>query len=221
MVSRELMVFLHGLGQTPQSFQDQVTQLPTDLPAAAPWLRGMRPGSTNTFSLRASAGEVSSAITMHSADRAYLLGVSLGAMVALQAGLDDDRVAGLVLVAAQVSPPKWALKAQGLALKLASRRRLAAKGLNKDAMAAVFEALGETDFSERLSEVTVPTLVLCGSQDRVNLPASRLIAEQIPNARVEIIDGGHQLNTDNPAEFNRVSFEFISELRNDQDSRSR
>lgn len=212
-MARELMVFLHGLGQTPQSFSDQVRDLPPDLPAAAPWLRGMRPGSTNAFSLRDSAGEVSSAITMHSADRAYLVGISLGAMVALQAGLDDDRVAGLVVAAAQVNPPKWALKAQGLALRMASRRRLAAQGLNKDGMIAVFDALAETDVSDRLQELTTPTLVLCGTQDRANLPASRLIAERVPGARLELIEGGPQLNTDNPGEFNRLTYEFVAGLR--------
>lgn len=207
------MVFLHGLGQTPQSFSDQVRELPSDLPAAAPWLRGMRPGSANTFSLRDSAAEVSSAITMHSADRAYLVGVSLGALVALQAGLDDDRVAGLVLSAVQVSPPPWVLKAQRLSLRLASRRRLAAQGLNKDALLAVLRGLSETDVSGRLEELAAPALVLCGSRDRANQPAARMVAERIPDARLEIVDGGQQLNTDNPAEFNRLVYEFVAGLR--------
>lgn len=207
------MVFLHGLGQTPQSFSDQVRDLPSDLPAAAPWLRGMRPGSAHTFSVRDSAAEVSSAITMHSADRAYLVGVSLGGLVALQAGLDDERVAGLVLCAAQVSPPQWALKAQGLAIRLASRRRLAARGVNKEALLETMRALAETDVSGRLEEVAAPTLVLCGSKDRANQPAARMIAERVPDGRLEIVEGGHQLNTDNPAEFNRLAFEFVAGLR--------
>lgn len=212
-MTRELIVFLHGLGQTPQSFSDQVRELPSDLPAAAPWLRGMRPGSTHSFSVRDSAAEVSSAITMHSADRAYLVGVSLGAMVGLQAALDDDRVAGLVLCAAQVSPPQWVLKAQSVGLRLASRRRLAAQGLNKDALLEVMRALSETDVSGRLEELAAPTLVLCGSRDRANQPAARLIAERVPDARLEIVEGGHELNLDNPAEFNRLTFEFVAGLR--------
>lgn len=207
------MVFLHGLGQTPQSFSEQVRDLPRDLQAAAPWLRGMRPGSAHTFSVRDSAAEVSSAITMHSADRAYLVGISLGALVALQAGLDDDRVAGLVVCGAQVSPPKWAVKAQGLAIRLASRRRLAARGLNKDDLLEVMRGLSETDVSDRLEEIGVPTMVLCGSTDRANQPAARMIAQRVPGARLEIVEGGHQLNTDNPAEFNRLTYEFIAGLR--------
>jgi 3-oxoadipate enol-lactonase len=207
------MVFLHGLGQTPQSFSEQVRELPGDLPAAAPWLRGMRPGSTNTFSLRDSAAEVSSAITMHAADRAYLVGISLGALVALQAGLDDHRVAGLVLAAAPVSPPAWVLKMQGLALRLASRRRLAAQGLNKDALREVTRAMAETDVSGRLEELSVPTLLLCGSRDRANQPAARLLSERIADARLEIIEGGPALNTDNPTDFNRFTFEFVAGLR--------
>lgn len=212
-MGHELAVFLHGLGQTPQTWQDQVRDLPSDLPAAAPWLRGLRPGSKNTFSLRDSAGEVSSALTMHGAERAYLIGLSLGAMVALQTAVDDNRVAGLVVSAPQVSPPRWLMKAQGMALKLASRRRLAAQGLNKDAMQDVFQALGETDFSDRLAEIAQPTLILCGAQDKPNLPAARHLEECLPNARLEVVEGGHQLNLDNPAEFNRLTYEFLAGLR--------
>lgn len=212
-MANELAVFLHGLGQTPQTWQDQVHDLPSDLPAAAPWLRGLRPGSQNTFSLRDSAGEVSMALTMHGATRAYLIGLSLGAMVALQAAVDDDRVAGLVLSAPLVNPPRWLMKAQGAALRLASRRRLAERGLSKDAMRDVFRAMGETDFSGRLAEITQPTIILCGSGDRANLPAARHLAGSLPNARLEIIAGGPQLNTDNTAEFNRLTYEFLASLR--------
>lgn len=212
-MANELVVFLHGLGQTPQTWQDQVRDLPSDLPAAAPWLRGLRPGSKNTFSLRDSAGEVSSALTMHGATRAYLVGMSLGAMVALQAAADDDRVAGLVLSAPQVNPPRLLMKAQGAALKLASRRRLAERGLNKDAMQDVFRAMGETDFSDRLAKITQPALILCGSGDRSNLPAARHLGASLPNARLEVIAGGAQLNVDNAEEFNRLTYEFLSTLR--------
>lgn len=209
----ELVVFLHGLGQTPQSWQDQVTQLPPDLPAAAPWLRGLRPGSDNRFSLRDSAAEISSVLTMHGADRAYLVGLSLGAMVALQAALEDTRVAGLVVAAAQINPPRWVMKAQGLALRAASKRRLAGQGLNKDAMLDVFRAMGDTDFSERLGEIGVPTLVLCGDRDSTNQPASRRIADSIPGAHLEILSGGHQLNRDNPQGFNEATYGFLADLR--------
>ncbi|WP_432560037.1 alpha/beta fold hydrolase [Granulicoccus sp. GXG6511] len=212
-MANELAVFLHGLGQTPQTWQDQVRDLPSDLPAAAPWLRGLRPGSQNRFSLRDSAAEVSSALTMHGAGRAYLIGLSLGAMVALQTAADDERVAGLVLSAPQVNPPRWLMKMQGAALKLASRRRLADRGLNKDAMQDVFHAMAETDFADRLHEITQPVLILCGDRDRANLQTAKLLADQLPHGRLAVVPGGHQLNTDNAAEFNRLTYEFLAELR--------
>lgn len=214
-MANELVVFLHGLGQTPQTWQDQVKVLPPDLPAAAPWLRGLRPGSANRFSLRDSAAEIGSVLTMHGAGRAYLVGLSLGAMVALQAGLDDDRVAGLVLVAPQINPPRWVMKAQGVALRAASRRRLADRGLNKDAMLAVLQAMGDTDFSSRLPELAVPTLVVCGDRDKTNQPAARRIAAAVPGARLEIVAGGHQLNLDNPERFNDVTYRFLAKIRSD------
>lgn len=212
-MAHELAVFLHGLGQTPQTWQEQVAQLPSDLPAAAPWLRGLRPGSRNTFSLRDSAAEVGLALTMHGADRAYLIGTSLGAMVALQAAVDDPRIAGLVLAAPPVNPPRWLMTIQGLGLRLASRRRLAERGLSKRAMQEVFQAMQETDFSHRLHEITQPTLLLCGDRDRANLPAAKLLAGNLPHGRLEVVPGGPQLNVDNAVEFNRLTYDFIAGLR--------
>ena len=34
-----LFVFLHGVGETPQAWQDQVVALPPGVKAVAPWLR--------------------------------------------------------------------------------------------------------------------------------------------------------------------------------------
>ncbi|MDO5684140.1 MAG: alpha/beta hydrolase, partial [Propionibacteriaceae bacterium] len=102
---------------------------------------------------------------------------------------------------------------QGVGLKLASRRRLAQQGLNKDAMQDVFRAMAETDFADRLHEIDQPTLILCGDRDRANLPAAELLAGSLPNGRLEVVSGGHQLNTDNPEEFNRLTYEFLPAVR--------
>ena len=63
---------------------------------------------------------------------------------------------------------------------------------------------------ERLPEM--PTLVLCGERDRVNLKLSRRLAEALPDARFEIVpDAGHVANLDNPQAFNRLLREFLAD----------
>jgi pimeloyl-ACP methyl ester carboxylesterase len=56
----------------------------------------------------------------------------------------------------------------------------------------------------------MPTRVLCGERDRLNLRLSRRLAEALPQARFEIVpDAGHVANLDNPEAFNRLLREFL------------
>jgi pimeloyl-ACP methyl ester carboxylesterase len=69
------------------------------------------------------------------------------------------------------------------------------------------------DTFERLAGLSVPTLVLTGSHDRL-IPNenSALIAKQIPNAKlVEIGDAGHIFFVEQPEQTNRVLLDFLSE----------
>ena len=57
---------------------------------------------------------------------------------------------------------------------------------------------------------TARTLVLCGSRDRVNLPAARRLAAEIPHARLLVVSGaGHEWNARDPARFTAVLGEFL------------
>jgi pimeloyl-ACP methyl ester carboxylesterase len=64
----------------------------------------------------------------------------------------------------------------------------------------------------RLGEIRVPTLVVHGTADNVvdagNAP---LLAEGIPGARLELLEGvGHLLPWERPAEFTVLVEEFLS-----------
>jgi len=64
------------------------------------------------------------------------------------------------------------------------------------------------------STVTVPTLVVCGSEDRLTPPeASRELADAIPGAKLALVPGaGHLSNIENPAAFNRIVLDFLEAL---------
>lgn len=77
--------------------------------------------------------------------------------------------------------------------------------------AAAVESMAETDHSDALTHLSVPTLVVVGAQDRVTgVGESRTLAERIPGARLRIIPGGHAANQEHPAEFNAAVLEFLS-----------
>jgi 3-oxoadipate enol-lactonase len=73
------------------------------------------------------------------------------------------------------------------------------------------EAVWLADQRDRVREIRVPTLVICGAEDKVTPPAlSRELAGLIPGARyIEIAGSGHLTNLEQPAEFNRIVEEFI------------
>lgn len=75
------------------------------------------------------------------------------------------------------------------------------------------EAVWLADQRDRAAAIRVPTLVLCGSEDKVTPPAlSRELAALIPGARyAEIAGAGHLSNLEQPAAFNRLVEEFIAD----------
>ncbi|HMC36934.1 MAG TPA: alpha/beta fold hydrolase, partial [Actinomycetota bacterium] len=62
------------------------------------------------------------------------------------------------------------------------------------------------DSTGDLAGIDVPTLVITSSEDTLIPPeASSPMAEQIPGARLAVIDGaGHLSNLEAPSEFNRL-----------------
>jgi 3-oxoadipate enol-lactonase len=67
------------------------------------------------------------------------------------------------------------------------------------------------DQAERAAAIRVPTLVLCGAEDRVTPPAlSAVLAKLIPAARLDLIErAGHISNLERPHEFNTFVGAFI------------
>lgn len=185
-----LLVFLHGLGQTPQSWQDLVTTLPAGLKAHAPWLRGMRPGREVEFDIRASADEILRLPVQFGTESVSLCGQGLGAAVAVEAALAaPDLVTHLVLTSPVVQLPRWALAAQKAALRLMPTKRLAAAGLSKKKALAIADVLGRVDFRDRLSEVRAHTLVIAGADDKAGRPIAEYVAAEIPDATLEFVAG--------------------------------
>jgi pimeloyl-ACP methyl ester carboxylesterase len=67
---------------------------------------------------------------------------------------------------------------------------------------------------ERLSEISVPTLVIVGEMDDPSIAAiGQEFASRIPNARKEVISGAaHLPNMEKPEEFNRMVLEFLHQV---------
>lgn len=205
------VTFLHGLGGSPLSWEEQVGKLPPELPARAPWLRGLRPGDSAEFTLAGAAADVLLNRQLDGVSTGALVGYSLGAMVALQCALDDpESVSHLVLVAGQARPPRSAMHLQRMALRFVPRQRLAAQGVSKDKLMQALRDGGRFEAQGSLGQVRCPTLLVCGARDRANLPASRHLAAAVPDARLEIVAGaGHDVMREATPAFNDLLYGFL------------
>ena len=208
-----LLALLHGLGQTPQSWQDQVTAMPAGFKAVAPWLRGLRPGRAQEFSVEGAADDVLALLNQHGVEQMSLVGVSLGAMVALDAAVrSPGNVSHLVLAAGQVNPPKSVMRMQRLVFSMVPAKRLASMGVEKRRFLQALDQAATIDYRSRLGLVTARTLVIVGADDKANLTAARDLAAGIPGARLEVIPGvGHQPNVEDPAAFNALVWPFLAD----------
>ena len=73
----------------------------------------------------------------------------------------------------------------------------------------------ESGLVERLAEITMPTLVITGDDDRiVPTEQSLRLADELPNAELKVIaQSGHLPHEEKPVEFMQAVTEFLSTLK--------
>jgi 3-oxoadipate enol-lactonase len=84
---------------------------------------------------------------------------------------------------------------------------------NPEGAAAALEGMAiRQDQTSFLSQITVPTLIMVGSEDAITPPAdAELMHREIAGSRLEIIKGaGHVLNLEKPEEFNAAVASFLN-----------
>jgi pimeloyl-ACP methyl ester carboxylesterase len=67
---------------------------------------------------------------------------------------------------------------------------------------------------ERIAEINIPTLALCGDQDVMTPPKYSLyLADHMPRAKALVIEGGtHMVFAEKPLEVNRAIDEFLQTI---------
>ncbi len=89
-------------------------------------------------------------------------------------------------------------------------------GFSLEAILGQVEAVMSHKATDRLHQITSPTLVITGDADRLVSPAnSDILARNIPGARLVKVPGGsHGFNFETPEIFNREVLSFLASVRN-------
>ncbi|WP_200328949.1 alpha/beta fold hydrolase [Leucobacter sp. L43] len=199
------VLFLHGIGAGPESWDAQIDALPSEFSGFAPRVAGLTGDGSADFSLTDAAGDVAAELDRRGIERAHICGLSLGAMIAIRFAIDyPNRVSSLVLSGAQVRPNPALMALQSAIMRVLPSRLVAPPGMSKPRMRAVLRSIARADLREELSRITAPTLVLCGLRDRPNLPAARELAAGITDAKLQLVpDAGHEWNISRPEAFSK------------------
>ncbi len=192
------LLFLHGLGQGPDSWSGVLDALGLDTNAACPDLFRLCSEGPDYPSLCAALeGCIEDLL-----GPVVLCGLSLGAVLALDYAIRrPEKVAGLVLIAPQYKMPRGLLRLQNIIFRLMPERAFAGAGMGKRDTIRLTTSMMELDFRQQLGRVACPVLVLTGEKDAANRKAAGELAKLLPNATFREIPGaGHEVNIDAPGE---------------------
>ena len=199
------LIFLHGLGQSADSWQE-VQELLVDYPSEA---LELFPSGVATYQ------EAKERIYQHLSKETepfVLIGLSLGAVLALE--LSSSDIPTLQALVLSGCPLKLAgnipFYFQTLVFKLLPKRIFEKQGADKSLLVGVSEELKTLDLREIARHCSYPSLLICGSEDKPNLSSMKGIQELMPNSQIQIIpDGPHVLNRAKPKEFVEITRRFL------------
>lgn len=204
-------IFLHGLGQTPESWAEIIVRSGSAghsvCPSLSELLQGQEAAYQNLY-------EAVSALCGQSDEEPDLCGLSLGAVLALHYAIEHpQKVRSLVLIAPQYRMPRNLLRFQNLLFRWMPKGAFRSTGFEKRAFLRLCETMMDLDFGSSLSKVTCPALILCGERDAVNKKAAAGLAGILKNAELrEIAGAGHEVNRDAPRKLSDVLCGFYRRM---------
>ena len=205
-------LYLHGLGQKPDSWNRVIKETKVSESSVNLSLAGMLKGKAVTYKELYSAfsGECD-----RENEEIVLCGLSLGAVLALNYAIDHpDKVKALVLIAAQYKMPKNLLKVQNILFHLMPNSAFSKMGFKKADVISLCGTMAELDFSDSLHKVSCPVLLICGEKDTANKKTSKELCHYLNNSNFhELMKTGHEANIEAPEELAIVLQKFYENIR--------
>ena len=203
------LIFLHGLGQSAESWKE-VQDFLADYTSEA---LDLFPSGVSNYQ------EAKERIYQHLSKETepfVLIGLSLGAVLALE--LSSSEIPTLQALVLSGCPLKLAgnipFYFQTLIFKLLPKRIFEKQGADKSLLVGVSEELKTLDLTPIAGNCSYPTLLICGSKDKPNLSSMNALHRLLTNSQFQIIpDGPHVLNKEKPKEFAGTVKDFLESLK--------
>ncbi len=238
----EDLIFIHGFGLDRRMWDDQFEEFSQRYRVLRYDLRGFGKSSTTPIEPYAHHTDLCELMSQRNISKAHLVGLSMGGRVAIDFALSYPHlVTSLVAVDSIVHGYKFqaftqstaAAEANDSGIALANRRwlhhELFRPALEKPDVARRLKGIVasysgwhwlnknpwtplEPTAITRLSEISLPTLILVGERDLPDFHAiGDLLHREIAGSRKVIITGvGHMSNMEDPVSFNRILMDFLA-----------
>ena len=190
-------IFIHGLGQNPNSWDKVKSFMNKPFSAYCLDLIELLNGKEATYvNLYCAFSDYCNKFS----EPLNLCGISLGGVLALNYAIDyPAKVQSLVLIGTQYKMPKILLKIQNGIFRFMPNSIFKSIGFQKKDFITLTKSMMNLDFSNKLKDISCDTLIICGEKDGANKKASMGLADNINNAKFCLLEGaGHEVNTDKP-----------------------
>jgi len=208
--SGDPLILLHGNGEDGTYFVSQIDHFKDRYRVIAVDSRGHggSPRGTAPFTLDQFAQDLAGFVDQLGIASAHILGFSDGANIALLFALaHPERARSLVLNGGNLFP-------EGLTEQ--TRREIdeeyeQAVAANDEGQIELLRLMIDEPHIDpaQLAGLKMPVLVVAGTADMIEESHTRLIAESIPGAQLEYVEGSHFVASENPGAFNRVVGAFL------------
>ena len=231
------LVFIHGSGSNSGAWVHQYGTLHHAFNLAALNLPGHGESDGNgEAEISTYVEHVKDLMDVLNISRPVLIGHSMGAAIALSfAARYPEYVSGVVTLGGGVTMPvnpdilsglmstpdvvldmicKFSIAKENRP-KLFDAMRASLAEANIDVLASDMRACSKVDLTGLLPEIKVPTLAICGTQDKMTSPeASKQIASAISGAEFLLIEGaGHMVMMEKPDEVNEALKTFCQKVK--------
>lgn len=213
--SGEPLILLHGNGENSSYFKNQIEYFQHNFHVIALDTRGhgKSPRGTAPFTIGQFSCDLYDFMKSHQIANAVILGFSDGANIAMKfAAKHPEMVKALILNGGNLNS-KGIKRTTQIPIELGYRiaRHFAKKSPEAKKNAEMLGLMVNEPNVEpaELHKITMPSLVISGTNDMIKKSHTKQIAQNLPNAKLVFIKGSHFIANKKPAEFNKAVEDFL------------
>lgn len=203
-------IFLHGLGQTPDDWNEVLERMDGVGEFFCPDLTKMCGNPADYRNLYRAVSDYCFDMGQDKNDLPNIVGLSLGGILALSYAEEHlDKIRSLTVIGAQFKTPKTLLTWQSFLFDLMPSSAFEKLGFKKPDFLSLCRSMEGLDLSWGLENISCPTLIAVGKKDTPNRKAAREMFSRISGARYcEIGTADHEVNKDAPERLAKLLIRF-------------